>query len=163
MKTTQETQNYLQEQFVLEKRKLHMEYMEKLNELNASHSTFPESREMVDKWLEDESKILSAKYLLKEKTEKISDSFTSAGNKLFETFGPFINMVKTAIEEEFEDLSSSELETFWNHEARDVFYLETVKNQIEKEQFEKELQAFKSKKCKIIPSCEYSTNQKLIQ
>eukprot|EP01080_Neovahlkampfia_damariscottae_P007924 gene7924-12392_t len=128
MKTSQDTQNYIQEQYSFQKRKLQLDYMEKLMACQMDHKDdafmYHESREIADKWFEDESKKLDAKFMFKEKSEKLSDSITTAGNKLYEQVEPFVDMAKQNIEEGLEDLSSSDLQTFWNHEARDVQYLE---------------------------------------
>eukprot|EP01080_Neovahlkampfia_damariscottae_P002087 gene2087-1959_t len=115
---------------------------------------YHQSREVVDKRILDQRN-----------TGKISDTFCNAGNKIQEKVDPIVNFVKTSITEEIEDLGASDLDTFWNHEARDVSYLENVKNQIEREQFEKDLETFKSKKCKEVSSIsnDHSMNPELIQ
>ena len=159
--TTQKhtNQDYLNEKFLLEKRKLHLEYLEKLKNCQTDTEEedaflYHESRQKVDDWYEEQMLILTGKQVLKEKSEEFVDAITTAGNEIYQKIEPFVNTISNSLQEGIENFGVSETEKQWNHEARDVEYMEKLKGEIEKNELEKDLNEFKLKKHKNDDSIE---------
>ena len=148
MNTTEQKmkENYHQEHFAIEERKLQLAHSELLKDCQKNG----ESRQIADRWYVEKLNLLKSKELTKEACEKMKE----AGNIFYETVEPVIESIEHKLPN-FDEIGMSKEQKNWNQQAKDVEYLETVKKEMKTIKFEKELQKFKSEKCKDIPNEHY--------
>ena len=116
------TPEIIQDDFLLQKRKLHVEYEEKLKECEKSG----ESRNEIDQWYVKNFNDLETKRFKKTRVEDVSDSIKETANELLEKVEPVLDMIKDGVSK-IEDIGVPKEKKQWNEEAKDVKYLETLR------------------------------------
>ena len=141
---------YFQEKFVLERRKVQIEFVEKMKQLEKEEISNPkllkEEKTKLENWYGNQMDLLSEQQKIKLKFGKATNLISETGSKVYNTFGPYIDYFIENVEDFMVNEDSSE----WNCEARDVDYMEKVKQEIEQKQFNEDFEEFKSKKCKTL-------------
>ena len=115
-------------------------------------------RSRADHWHNEQVLQMKQNEKFDHKFEEANEMLSQANKKIKDSLSPIINNLMENLDDFHQECTISGEEKMWNDESKDVQYLENVKNEIEKKQFEKELNGFQSKKSKEISS---KINQKI--
>ena len=130
-------QDTIKDDYEIEKRKLEIEHQQRLEFCKKNLK----SRDLADRWYFEHIKLLDLKTTQKLKIENLNEKVTNVGNKMIE---PIVNVMMDGITN-ISEIGDAKEKKQWNSKAKNVNYLETVKNEITTEQFEIEFQQFRLK------------------